>query len=94
MFSNFDLHVVYTPGPVNPLGDFLPCWVSPANPAWGNVSIHGTAQAARDVRDMMAAEKEELLARLLVFRAVAASVVTRSIAAPWAFEAPACDLPP
>ena len=24
LFSNFDLHVVYTPGPVNPVGDFCP----------------------------------------------------------------------
>ena len=23
VFSKFDLHVVYTPGPVNPVGDFL-----------------------------------------------------------------------
>ena len=78
LFSKFDLHVVYTPGPVNPVGDFLSRWAYPANPALGDVSIHGTAQAAGDVRDMMAAEKEELLARPLVFRAVVAPVVTRS----------------
>ena len=58
LFSKFDLHVVYTPGPVNPVGDFLSRWAYPANPALGDVSIHGTAQAAGDVRDMMAAEKE------------------------------------
>ena len=58
----FDLHVVYTPGPVNPVGDFLSRWAYPANPALGDVSIHGRAQAAGDVQDMMAAEKEELLA--------------------------------
>ena len=94
LFSKFDLHVVYTPGPVNPVGDFLSRWANPANPALGDVSIHGTAQAARDVRDMMAAEKEELLARPLVFRAVVAPVVTRSNAAPRAQGAPACDPPP
>ena len=86
--------MVYTPGPVNPVGDFLSRWAYPANPALGDVSIHGTAQAAGDVRDMMAAEKEELLARPLVFRAVVAPVVTRSKAAPRAQGAPACDPPP
>ena len=78
----FDLHVVYTPGPVNPVGDFVSRWAYPANPVLGDVSIHGMAQAAGDVRDMMAVEKEELLARPLVFRAVVAPVVTRSRAAP------------
>ena len=43
---------------------------------------------------MMAAEKEELLARPLVFQAVVAPVVTRSKAAPRAMGAPACDPPP
>ena len=94
LFSKLDLHVVYTPGPVNPVGDFLSHSAYPANPALGNVSIHGTAQAAGEVRDMLAAEKDELLARPLVFRAVVAPVVTRSNAAPRAIEAPACDPPP
>ena len=94
LFSKFDLHVVYTLGPVNSVGDFLSRWAYPANPALGDVSIHGTAQAAGDVRDMMAAEKEELLARPLVFRAVVAPVVTRSKAAPRAQGATACDPPP
>ena len=65
LFPKFDLHMVYTLRPVNPVGDFLSRWAYPANPALGDVSIHGTAQAARDVRDMMAAEKEDLLARPL-----------------------------
>ena len=91
LFSQFDLHVVYTPGPVNPVGDFLSRWAYPANPALGDVSIHGTAQAAGDVRDMMAAEKEELLACPLVISAVVAPVVTRCKAAPRAQGAPACD---
>ena len=60
LFSKFDLHVVYTQGPANPVGDFLSRWAYPANPALGDVSIHGTAEAAGDVRDMMAAEKEEI----------------------------------
>ena len=94
LLSKLDLHMVYTPGPVNPVGDFLSRWAYPANPALGDVSLHGTAQAAWDVRDMMAAGKEELLVRPLVFRAVAAPVVTRSKAAPWAQGAPACDPPP
>ena len=94
LFSKFDLQVVYTSGPVNPGGDFLSCWAYPANPALGDVSIHGTAQAARDVRDMMAAKKEEPRARPLVFRAVVAPVVTRAKGAPWAIEAPACDPTP
>ena len=94
LFSKFDLHVVYTSGPVNPIGDFLSRWAYPANPALGDVSIHGTAQAAGDVQGMMAAEKEELLARPLVFRAVVPPVVTRSKAAPRAQGAPACDPPP
>ena len=68
----------------------------PANPALGKVSIHGTAQADGDVRDMMAAEKEELLAHPLVFWAVVAPVVTRSRCktAFRAIRAPACDSPP
>ena len=78
---------------MNPEGDFLSRWAYPANPALGYVSIHGTAQAAGDVRDMMAAEKEELLPRPLVFRAVVAPVVTRSKAAPRAIGAPAYDPP-
>ena len=94
LFSKFDLHVVYTPGPVNPVGDFLSCLAYPANLALGDVSIHGTAQAAGDVRDMMTAEKKELLARLLVLRAVLAPVVTRSKAVPRAQGAPPCDPPP
>ena len=94
LFSKFDLHVVYSPGPVNPLGYFLYHWAYPAKPAFADVSIHGTAQAAGDARDMMAAEKEELLARPLVFRAVVAPVVTRSKAVPRATGAPACDSPP
>ena len=93
-FSKFDLHVVYTPGPSNPVGALLSRWAYPANPALGDVSIHGTAQAAGDVRDMMAGEKEELLARPIVFRAVSAPVVTRSRAASRAQEAPACNPPP
>ena len=94
LFSKFDLHVVYTPASVNPVGDVLSRWAYPANLPSGDVSIHGTAQAAGDVRDMMAAEKEELLARPLVFRAVVAPVVTRSKAVPRAQGAPACDPPP
>ena len=94
LFSKFGLHVVYGPGPQNPAGDFLSGWAYPANPALGDVSIHRTAQAAGEVRDMTAAEKEELLACPLVFWAVVAPVVTRSNAAPRAIEAPACDLPP
>ena len=86
--------MVYAPGPVNPVDDFLSHWAYPANRALGDVSIHGTAQAAGDVRDMMAAENEELLARPLEFRAVVAPVVTRSKAAPRAQGAPACDPPP
>ena len=93
LFSKLDLHVVYTLGLVNPVGDFLCRWAYPANPAWRDVSIQGTAQAAGDVRDMMAAETEELLACPLVFRAVLAPVVTRSKAAPQAMEVPACDPP-
>ena len=94
LFSTFDLSVVYTLGPVNPVGDLLSRWAYPANPALGNVFIRETAQAAGDVRNMMAAEKEELLARPLVFRAVVAPVVNRSNAAPRAIEAPASDPPP
>ena len=95
LFSKFDLHVVYTPGPVgDPVGDFWSRWAYPANTALGDVSIHGTAQAARDVRGMMAAGKEELLACPLVFRAVVAPVVTRSKATPRDTGAPACDPPP
>ena len=91
LFSKLDLHVVYTPGPVNPVGDSLSCWAYPASQALGDVSIHGTAQGAADVRHMMAAEKEELLPRPLVFRAVVVPVVTRSKASPRAQGAPACD---
>ena len=94
-FTKLDLHEVYTPGPVNAVGDLLSHWAYPANLVLGDVSIHGTAQADRDVRDMMAAEKGELLARPLVFWAVVAPVVTgsRSNAALRAQGAPACDPP-
>ena len=54
LFSKFDIHIFYTSGPVNSVGDFLSRWAYPANPALGDVSIHGTAQAAGDVRHMMA----------------------------------------
>ena len=63
LFSKFDLHVVYTPGHVNPVGDFLSRWAYPANRALGDVSIHGTAKSTRDVRDMMAANMEEFFTR-------------------------------
>ena len=96
LFSKLDLHVVYTPGPVSPVGDFLSRWAYPAKPALGDVSIHETAQADGDVRDMIAAEKEELLAGDLVFLAVVEPVVTRlrSNAAPRGQGAPACDPAP
>ena len=94
LFSKFDLNVVYTPWPVNLVGDFLSRWAYPANPVLDDVSIHRTAQAAGDVRDMMASEKEELLARPLVCRAVVEPVVTRSKAAPHAQGAAACDPAP
>ena len=76
---------------MNPVGDSLSRWAYPANLAFGGVSIHGKAQGARDVRDTMAAEKEELLAHPLVFGAVVAPVITRCKAAPQAQGAPACD---
>ena len=94
LFSKFDLLVVYTPGPVNPVGDSFTRWAYPANTVLGDVTIHGTAQTAGDKRDMMAGEKEELLARSLVFGAVVAPVATTSKAAPRATGAPACDPPP
>ena len=34
LFSKFDLHVLYTPGPVNTVGDFLSRWAYPANRRW------------------------------------------------------------
>ena len=76
---------------MNVPGDFLSRWAYPGNRALGDVSIHGTSQPDRDVRDMMAAEKEELLANLLVLRAAVAPVVTTSCpnAAPQATGAPA-----
>ena len=49
LFSKFHIHVVHTPGPVNPVDDFLYRWAYPANPALGDVSIHGTAQADGDL---------------------------------------------
>ena len=94
LFSKFDSHVVYTLGPVNPVGVLVSGWAYPANPALIDVSIHGTAKAAGDVRDMMGAEREQLLARPLVFRPVVAPVVTSSTAAPPATGAPACESPP
>ena len=70
LFSKLDIHVVYSvhsAGAVNPVADFLSSWAYPANLALGDLSIHGTAKADVDVWDMMAAEKETLLARPLVF---------------------------
>ena len=58
LFSTLDLHGVYTPGPLNPMGNFLSRSAYPANLALGNVSIHGKAQATGDVGDMTAAQKE------------------------------------
>ena len=52
-FSQLELHVVYTPGPLNPVDDFLSRWAYPASPALGDVSIHGTAQGDGDVRNLM-----------------------------------------
>ena len=72
LFSQIDHHVVYTLGFVNPVGDFLSRWAYGANPAFWGVSIYVTAQVARDVPDMIAAENEELLPRPLVFQAVVA----------------------
>ena len=46
LFSKLDLNVVYIPGSVNTMGDFLSRWAYPANAALGDVSIHGTTQAA------------------------------------------------
>ena len=96
LFSKFDLHVVYTNGPVNPVRGFLSRWAYSANPALGDVFIHETAQVDGDVRDMMAAENEELLARPLVVRATVVPVVTRSRskAEPRATGVPKCDPTP
>ena len=65
--SKFDLHVVDTPSPVTRMGDFLSRWAHRANLALGDVSIHGTAQADGDVRDMTAAVKEGLPPASLCF---------------------------
>ena len=96
LFSKFDLHVVYTPRHVNPVGDFLSRWAYPANVLLGNVSIHETAQADGDVRDVMADENGELLASPIVFWEVVPPIVTRSRskAAPRATGGRACDPPP
>ena len=96
LFSKSDIHVVSTPGPVNPVGDFLSRWAYPANPALGDVSIHGTAQGDGAVRDIIAAKKEELLARPLIFLATVAPLVTRphGKVEPHALGAPVCDPPP
>ena len=55
LFSKLDLHVVYTHGPVSLVGYFMFHLAFPANPAFGDVSLHGTVQAYLDVRDMLAA---------------------------------------
>ena len=96
LFSKFNLHVVYTPGPVNPVGDFLSRWAYPARPVLGEVSIHGTAQADGGVQDILVVKKQGLLARPLVFWAVVAPVVprTRCKAARRALGAPRYDAPP
>ena len=89
--------MVYT-GPVNPVGDFLARWAYPASPALDGVSIHGTAQADGDVRDMMPADNEELLARHLMFKLIVPHVLTRYQAkaapSPRATGAPPCVEPP
>ena len=52
IFSQFDLTKVYKPGKDNVVADAMSRWAYPASTAKGDVSIHGTAESAQEVKDM------------------------------------------
>ena len=57
--SQFDLEVKYIPGEENTVPDALSRWAYPATSARQDVSFHGTAEAHREVKEMLEEEVEK-----------------------------------
>ena len=57
--SQFDLKVVYIPGPENVVPDALSRWAYPATSSREDVSVHGSLEAKEEVRKMLEREMAE-----------------------------------
>ena len=62
IYSKFDLHVQYLPGPNNPVGDAMSRWAYPACKAFQDTSMHGSTQAGDQVKEIERTEQAELAA--------------------------------
>ena len=57
--SLFDLEVVYIPGAQNIVADAMSRYAYPASSAREDIGFHGSAQARKEVKDLIAAELEQ-----------------------------------
>ena len=57
--AQFDITVEYVPGPDNVVADALSRWAYPASSAREDVSLHGSAQAREEVRELIRQERED-----------------------------------
>ena len=58
--SQFDLQVVYVPGPTNVVADAMSRYAYPATSAREDVSFHGSAEAREEVRRMVEQHMQEI----------------------------------
>jgi hypothetical protein len=61
--SQFDITVVYVPGPDNVVADAMARWAYPASSARDDVSFHGSAEASEEVKKMV--EEELAIAKTM-----------------------------
>jgi hypothetical protein len=61
--SQFDITVVYVPGPDNVVADAMSRWAYPASSARHDVSFHGSAEASEEVKKMV--EEELAIAKTM-----------------------------
>ena len=57
--SQFDLQIIYIPGPENGVADALSRWTYPASAAREDVSFHGSSEASKQAHEMIKAELAE-----------------------------------
>ena len=59
LMNMFDLQVVYTPGKGHIVPDTLSRWAYPASRAWADVSRHGNAEDAQEMKKIILEERKE-----------------------------------
>ena len=55
--SQFDLEVVYVPGPQNEVADAMSRYAYPASSAREDIGFHGSAKARQEVKDLIEEER-------------------------------------